>query len=102
VLGLVAAILCVTLILLPLGIPMLMLSRRLFTQAVRLMLPRAMAHPAKALGDSAQRKTGKAAKTVRGRGRKAVSETDAVVPDRVSKTAKRTRKVLRRRRKHFT
>ena len=50
----------------------------------------------------AQKKTGKAAKTVRGKGRKAVSETDTVAPDGVSKTAKRTRKLLRRRRKQFT
>jgi hypothetical protein len=46
-LGLVAAILCVTVILLPLGIPLLAVSRRLFGQAVKLMLPRKVVHPGK-------------------------------------------------------
>ncbi|HEX6517459.1 MAG TPA: hypothetical protein VF049_17980 [Nocardioidaceae bacterium] len=46
-LGLVAAILCVTVILLPLGIPLLAVSRRLFGQAVKLMLPPKVVHPGK-------------------------------------------------------
>jgi|SRR5215211_341829 len=44
-LGLVAVVLCITLILLPLGLPLLGVSRRLFGMAVRLMLPREVAHP---------------------------------------------------------
>ena len=46
VLGLVAVLLCVTVILLPLGLPLLGYARRLFTLALKLMLPRAVAHPA--------------------------------------------------------
>ena len=45
VLGLVSILLCVTIILLPLGIPLLGLSRRLMTTGVQLMLPKAVAHP---------------------------------------------------------
>ena len=45
VLGLVSLLLCLTVILLPLGIPLLGLARRMFTRAVALMLPRAMSHP---------------------------------------------------------
>jgi hypothetical protein len=44
-LGLVGLVLCVTVVLLPLGIPVLALARRLITRAVQLMLPRSLAHP---------------------------------------------------------
>ena len=44
-LGLLAVLLCLTLILLPVGIPLLRLARRTLTTAVRLMLPRHVAHP---------------------------------------------------------
>ena len=44
-LGLVGFVLCVTVILLPAGIPLLGVARRLFTRAVQLMLPRELAHP---------------------------------------------------------
>jgi hypothetical protein len=47
VLALVAVLLCVTVILLPLGLPLLGYARRLFTLALKLMLPRAVTHPAK-------------------------------------------------------
>jgi hypothetical protein len=46
-LALVSLLLCVTIILLPLGIPLFRMSRSLFGKAVRLMLPRALAHPVK-------------------------------------------------------
>jgi len=55
-LGLVSLILCVTVILLPLGIPLFRLSKALFGTAVRLMLPQAVAHPVKHV----QKKAGKA------------------------------------------
>jgi hypothetical protein len=42
-LTLVAVILCVTVILLPVGIPLLGYARRMFTLSLRLMLPRAVA-----------------------------------------------------------
>ena len=45
VLGLVAIVLCITVILLPIGLALLGVTRRLFGMAVRLMLPRDMAHP---------------------------------------------------------
>ena len=47
VLGLVAIVLCITIILLPAGLPLLGVSRHLFGMAVRLMLPREVAHPVK-------------------------------------------------------
>jgi hypothetical protein len=64
-LGLVAVLLCVTVILLPVGIPMLMLSRRMFTRSVALMLPRAMSHPldeSRKKGKKVSRKARKKAK----------------------------------------
>jgi hypothetical protein len=41
---LVGAILCVTVILIPLGIPLIGYARRMFTFSVKLMLPRAVTH----------------------------------------------------------
>jgi hypothetical protein len=68
----------VTIILLPLGIPLLGLSRRLMGVAVRLMLPRAVAHPVKetkkglkSSGDKATRKTKEAGKAGKKAGREA-------------------------------
>jgi len=62
-LGLVGFVLCVTVILLPAGIPLLGVARRLLTSAVRLMLPQALAHPIRepkrmtedAIGDAAKK-----------------------------------------------
>jgi hypothetical protein len=55
VLGLVAVVLCITIVLLPVGLPLLGISRRVFGMAVRLLLPREVAHPVeqtrKRLGD---------------------------------------------------
>jgi hypothetical protein len=56
VLGLVAVILCATVILLPVGLPLLGYARRMFTTAFRLMLPRAVAHPAKTATKSLRRR----------------------------------------------
>lgn len=64
VVGLLGAILCVTVILLPLGIPLLGLARRLFAKAVRLMLPPALAHPVKETQKNARKKGRKAAGSV--------------------------------------
>jgi|SRR5918994_853463 hypothetical protein len=47
VLGLVSLLLCVTILLLPLGIPLFRLSKALFGKSVRLMLPAGVAHPVK-------------------------------------------------------
>lgn len=59
VVGLVAVILCVTVILLPLGIPLLGLARRMATNGARLMLPRAVAHPVKTLDKGGRDRGGK-------------------------------------------
>jgi hypothetical protein len=61
VLVLVALLLCVTVILLPVGIPLLGYARRLFFFSLRLVLPRALAHPVKTTEQSMQ-KTGKTTK----------------------------------------
>ena len=64
VVGLVAVVLCVTVILLPLGLPLLRLSRTMVGNAVRLMMPQPLAHPVKEaerswkrLGRKAKRQT---------------------------------------------
>lgn len=54
VLGLVGVLLCVTVILLPLGIPLLMLARRLFRYSMVFFLPRTVRHPAQELGKTAR------------------------------------------------
>ena len=54
--GLVGVVLCVTVILLPVGIPILGAARRMFGASVRLMLPRAVAHPAKEVKRSTRRR----------------------------------------------
>jgi hypothetical protein len=59
--GLLGALLSVTLILLPVGIPLLLLARKMFTRAVQLLMPPKLAHPVKELG-KASRKKGRAAK----------------------------------------
>jgi hypothetical protein len=64
-LGLVGFVLCVTVILLPLGIPLLAVARRLLTRAVQLMLPRALAHPVGEVTKSAHKKAGDIGKTAR-------------------------------------
>jgi len=53
-LGLVSLILCVTVILLPLGIPLFKVSKSLFGTSVRLMLPPAVAHPVKHAGKKSE------------------------------------------------
>ena len=50
VLGLVGVLLCATIILLPVGIPVLMLARRVFSMAMALLLPRKVRHPVDELG----------------------------------------------------
>lgn len=82
VLGLVGVLLCVTVILLPLGIPLLALARRLFRYSMRFFLPRAVRHPAQELGKSARKGVKDAARSVS-------------VPDLASKKAlKKTKKKM--------
>ena len=84
VLGLVGLVLCVTVVLLPLGIPVVGLAGRLFTHAVKLMLPRLVAHPI----DEFTKATKKKGRKIR-----------AVSSDTVADTAKKARKVVRKQRK---
>lgn len=60
VLGLLAVILCVTVVLIPVGFPLLLLSGRLFGRAVRLFMPPEAAHPLKASRKSAEDAVGNA------------------------------------------
>jgi hypothetical protein len=74
-LALVAVILCVTVILLPVGIPLLGYARRMFTTSLKLILPRAVSHPIET-ADEAVAKRGRkarksAAKTTKRAGKKA-------------------------------
>src|SRR4051794_13112076 len=57
VLALVAVILCVTIILLPVGLPLLGYARRLFTLSLKLMLPRALAHPVDTAAEATRKGT---------------------------------------------
>jgi uncharacterized membrane protein len=51
-LTLVALLLCVTVILIPIGIPLLGYARRMFALSIKLLLPRAVAHPVKTTGQA--------------------------------------------------
>jgi hypothetical protein len=91
VLGLVGALLCVTLILLPLGIPILFLSRKLFRTAGQLVVPREVRHPVK----EAQERSSGSAKSARKkgrRGRKLAAATMQSATDSVRKTGKKAGK----------
>jgi hypothetical protein len=60
--GLVAVILCATVILLPVGLPLLGYAGRLFALSVKLILPRAVSQPVDA-ADRSLRKRGRKAKS---------------------------------------
>jgi hypothetical protein len=60
VLGLVGVLLCVTIILLPVGIPVVKIAGSLLVRSVGLMLPRKLVHPV----DSVTRAAKKKARTV--------------------------------------
>jgi len=90
VVGLVAVILCVTVILLPVGIPLLGYARRLFTLSLKLILQRAVTRPVETAGRS-----------VRKKGREAKSELVAAAeataaPKRGRRGARRARKAAAR------
>ena len=77
VLGLVGVLLCVTVILLPLGIPLLGLARRLFRYSMVFFVPRAVRHPVQELGKSA---------------RSSAKDAASIVPDPPSKKARKRAK----------
>jgi hypothetical protein len=66
--GLVGVILSVTVVLLPLGIPVLLLAKRIFGYSVTVLVPRKVRHPVAEAGKSTRRGLNRA--TTRGRGRK--------------------------------
>jgi hypothetical protein len=65
VLGLISIVLCITVILLPIGLALLGVTRRLFGMAVRLMLPRYVAHPVEQGRKQLKRKTQDTSKQVK-------------------------------------
>ena len=103
-LGLVGGLLCVTIILLPVGIPILMLARRLFTRSAKLLVPRQVKHPAQESGkafkgrgkDVAEAAKG-GTKAVRRQGRKALKNTRDAMPSRVADVMPKPRRRLRER-----
>lgn len=70
VLGLVGALLCVTVLLLPLGIPVLLLARRLFAAAAALVVPHGVRHPIEAVSASGSGAVDDAERTVRRGGKR--------------------------------
>lgn len=62
VVGLVGALLSVTLVLAPVGIPLLFLAKRLFGTSMDLFLPRALRHPAQELGKKGRKAADEAGK----------------------------------------
>ena len=102
VVGLLGALLCVTVIGLPLGIPLLMGARRMFGSSVRLMLPSHIAHPVKEAkrsgrekGKEATKQSGKAGKKLSEANAKAGKKARSVMPDPPPVT-KRTRKAKKK------
>ena len=80
VLGLVAILLCVTVILLPLGIPLFNLSRRMIGKAVLLMLPRPLADPAGSLKRGSERARKKSKQKVEATSKKARKKAGKLKP----------------------
>ena len=68
-LGLVGVLLSITLVLAPIGIPLLFLSRRLFRTAGDLVIPRKVRHPLEAISEAASDAGGGVAETARKRGK---------------------------------
>jgi hypothetical protein len=63
-LGLVGIVCCLTIILLPLGIPIIGYARKAFTLSLKLMLPRAVTHPVATTEDSLRKRGRRAKKEV--------------------------------------
>lgn len=104
VLGLVAIILCVTIILLPVGVPLLLLARRLFVKAVQLLLPREVAHPVRAVADSVgsgRRAFRAASHRARQRAGRGVSSGRNGLGSRPGKAVRRSAKRAKKRKRSF-
>ena len=96
--GLVGIIACVTLILLPIGIPLLGLARRLFGKSVRLFLPPALAHPTKE-PKRRGRKARKAAGKLGEKSRRTIREKVPAID--LDPAAKKTRRFIKQQRKRL-
>ena len=90
VVGLLAVVLCVTVILLPLGIPLLMMAKRMFGKSFGLLLPRALTHPV----DEGSKKMSKGRKDVSAKagkaskaGRKKAGKVDKAADKKFEKLA---------------
>ncbi|MFC7495026.1 MULTISPECIES: hypothetical protein [unclassified Nocardioides] len=81
VLGLLGAVLCVTVVLLPIGIPLVFLARKLFRAAGGLVVPRPVRHPVAEAQDRA------------GKGVKKVRKASRHIPGRASRTTRVRRKL---------
>ena len=91
VVGLLGIVLSVTVILLPLGIPLLMLARRLFGVAATLALPRKVRHPAQEMKKSMRKKGDDVASAA----------PDLDLGKAATKARKKTRKLVSRQRKRI-
>jgi hypothetical protein len=65
VVGLLGVLLSVTIVLLPVGIPLLFLAKKLFTTSMQLFLPRKVAHPVKTAKDAVADTSGDLSKKLR-------------------------------------
>jgi hypothetical protein len=81
--GLLGGLLTITLVLAPLGIPLLLVARKLLRYSMRFFVPHGLRHPAKAAGSSA---------------RKAIP--DVSTPDlKLERRARKAKKKVKRRRR---
>jgi hypothetical protein len=93
--GLLGAVLCVTIILLPLGIPVLLVARRMFGISTKLLLPREMTHPVDEASKSLRKTRKKAAKKLEDApGTDDVADAGKKARKRMSKGGRRLRKQL--------
>jgi hypothetical protein len=92
-LGLVGVLLCVTIVLLPLGLPVLWLARKLFRAAMAMLVPRKVRHPVAAAGDAVRDKAGDA--------HSATSSALKPLGKRLSGAADRGRSFLKHQRKRL-
>lgn len=73
VVGLLGAVLSITIVLLPIGIPLLLLAGSLFRRSMALLLPRSVLHPVEETGKTAKHKAKRLRKGQRHPGRIAAS-----------------------------
>jgi hypothetical protein len=97
-LGLVGVLLCVTVILLPVGVPLMKLAGQLFTRSLQLMLPRALAHPVNEVAKAVEKKDRKITKAADKENRR----IRAAASHKASDTAKSARKFTRKMRKRVS